>query len=209
MRSRSPTAATAWADLGALRDQRELFGRVASHATAWRAIAAAGEGDRLDGLRAARARARSRGWQAGAAPEEIVLDFDSHLVTAHSDKEGAAPTWKGGYGFHPLLCYLDGSGEPLAGLLHEGSAGANTAADHVEVLALALEQIPAEHLDRPMLARSDSAGATHEFAAAPTSTASRRHGCSRRPTGEGRPNVQATSIDGTSNRTFSTAATSS
>ena len=161
------------ADLGALRDQRELFGRVASHATAWRAIAAAGEGDRLDGLRAARARARSRAWQAGAAPEEIVLDFDSHLVTAHSDKEGAAPTWKGGFGFHPLLCYLDGSGDPLAGLLRTGSAGANTAADHVEVLALALEQIPAEHLDRPMLARSDSAGATHEFAAALRETAVR------------------------------------
>jgi len=121
---------------------------------------------RIDDLREARARSRERAWSSGAAPEEIVLDFDSHLVTAHSDKEGATPTWKRGFGFHPLLCYLDCSGEPLAGILREGRAGANDAADHVEVLSLALEQVPASHLERPMLARSDSAGATHEFAAA-------------------------------------------
>ena len=152
-------------DLGALRCQPELFGSVASAPTAWRAVAAAAEG-RLDGLRAARATARERAWALGGAPEEIVLDFDSHLVCAHSEKEGASPNWKRGFGFHPLLCYLDAGGEALAGVLREGRAGANTARDHVEVLALALEQIPAEHLDRPMLARSDSAGATHEFAAA-------------------------------------------
>jgi len=153
-------------DIGALREQPELFGRVASAPTAWRAVAAAAEEGRLDALRGARAAARERAWAAGAAPEEIVLDFDSHLITSHSEKEGATPTWKRGFGFHPLLCYLDGSGEALAGVLREGRAGANTAADHLEVLGLALEQIPGAHLDRPMLARSDSAGATHEFAAA-------------------------------------------
>ena len=152
------------ADLGALRDQADLFGRVASGATAWRAIERAT--GRLDDLRSARAQARAVAWARGGAPEQLVLDFDSHLVSSHSDKQGATPTWKRGFGFHPLLCYLDGSGEPLAGVLREGRAGANTAADHVEVLSLALAQIPAEHLDRPMLARSDSAGATHDFAAA-------------------------------------------
>jgi hypothetical protein len=152
------------ADLGSLRDQPDLFGDVASSATAWRAIERAC--GRLDDLREARARARERAWAAGAAPTEIVLDFDSHLVTAHSDKEGATPTWKRGFGFHPLLCYLDETDEALAGVLREGRAGANDAADHIEVLELCLEQIPEEHLDRPMLARSDSAGATHDFAAA-------------------------------------------
>ncbi len=151
-------------DLGALRHQPELFGPIASNATAWRAIERAC--GRLDDLRDARARARERAWSAGAAPTEIVLDFDSHLIGAHSDKEGATPTWKRGFGFHPLLCYLDETGEALAGILREGRAGANDAADHVEVLSLALEQIPTDHLDRPMLARSDSAGATHDFAAA-------------------------------------------
>ena len=38
------------------------------------------------------------------------------------------------------------------------------------MLTLCLEQIPKAHLDRPMLARSDSAGATHEFAAALSET---------------------------------------
>jgi hypothetical protein len=136
-------------DLGALREQPDLFGRVASSATAWRAIERAR--GRLDDLRRARAKARERAWAAGAAPEEIVLDFDSHLITAHSDKEGATPTWKRGFGFHPLLCYLDETGEALAGVLREGRAGSNTAADHVEVLTLCLEQIPKAHLDRPML----------------------------------------------------------
>jgi len=154
------------ADLGALREQPELFGAVASAPTAWRAVAAAAARGGLERMRGARAAARERAWAASGAPAQIVLDFDSHLVGAHSEKEGATPTWKRGFGFHPLLCYLDGSGEALAGVLREGRAGANTAADHLEVLSLALAQIPAAHLDQPMLARSDSAGATHEFAAA-------------------------------------------
>ena len=161
------------ADLGALREQPELFGPVASAPTAWRAVAACAEHGLLDGLRSARAAARAAAWRAGAAPGEIVLDFDSHLVTSHSDKQQAAPTWKRGFGFHPLLCYLDAGSEALAGVLREGSAGANTAADHVEVLGLALEQIPADHLDRPMLVRSDSAGASHDFAGACRETAIR------------------------------------
>ena len=161
------------ADLGALREQPELFGPVASAPTAWRALAACAEHGLLDGLRSARAAARAAAWRAGAAPGEIVLDFDSHLVTSHSDKQQAAPTWKRGFGFHPLLCYLDAGSEALAGVLREGSAGANTAADHVEVLGLALEQIPADHLDRPMLVRSDSAGASHDFAGACRETAIR------------------------------------
>jgi len=156
------------ADLGALRDQADLFGSVASNATAWRAIERAC--GRLDDLRSARAQARAVAWARGGAPEQIVLDFDSHLVTAHSDKQGATPTWKRGFGFHPLLCYLDQTGEALAGVLREGRAGANTAADHVEVLELALEQLPEAQLERPMLARSDSAGATHEFAHALSET---------------------------------------
>ena len=161
------------ADLGALREQPELFGPVASAPTAWRAVAACAEHGLLDGLRSARAAARAAAWRAGAAPGEIVLDFDSHLVTSHSDKQQAAPTWKRGFGFHPLLCYLDAGSEALAGVLREGSAGANTASDHVEVLGLALEQIPADHLDRPMLVRSDCAGASHDFAGACRETAIR------------------------------------
>ena len=107
-------------DLGALRDQVDLFGVVASDATAWRVIDAI-DSERLEAIRQARADARQRAWAAGARPERIVVDIDSTLVTSHSDKEGAAPTYKRGYGFHPMLCYL--GGEPLAGMLRPGNAG--------------------------------------------------------------------------------------
>jgi hypothetical protein len=156
------------ADLGALRDQVDLFGQVASDATAFRVIDAIDD-ERLVAIRSARATARARAWAAGARPEQIVLDIDSTLVTAHSDKEGAAPTYKAGYGFHPMLCYL--GGEPLAGLLRPGNAGANTAADHIRVLVDALDQLPEEiRADEgtQILVRTDSAGATHAFLEAVT-----------------------------------------
>ena len=108
-------------DLGALRDQVELFGRVASGATAWRVIDAVDDG-RLGAIRAARVCARERAWAAGARPAEIVLDIDSTLITAHPDKEGAAPTYKRGFGHHPILCYL--GAEALAGLRRPGNASA-------------------------------------------------------------------------------------
>src|SRR3954469_15610757 len=84
------------------------------------------------------------------------------LVTTHSEKEQAAGNYKGGYGFHPLQAYADETREALGGLLRPGNAGANTAADHVAVLDRALEQIPADHIERiEILVRADSAGATH------------------------------------------------
>lgn len=150
-------------DLGALRDQADLFGVVASDSTAWRVIDAI-DSERLEAIRQARTGARRRAWAAGAQPAEIVLDIDSTLVASHSDKEGAAPTYKRGYGFHPMLCYL--AGEPLAGVLRPGNAGANTATDHIGVLVDALDQLPVEVRedgDTRVLVRTDSAGATHDF----------------------------------------------
>jgi len=57
------------------------------------------------------------------------LDFDATLVTSHSDKEQAAPTYKHGFGFSPLLCFLDGTGEALAGMLRPGNANPGTAGE--------------------------------------------------------------------------------
>ena len=106
-----------------------------------------------------------------------MIDIDATLISAHSEKEGAAGNFKGGFGFHPLLAYLDETREALAGLLRPGNAGANTAADHIEVVELALEQLPRAVVES---ARSwcatDSAGATHESdrrAAAQRASASR------------------------------------
>ncbi|MGH2855764.1 MAG: IS1380 family transposase [Solirubrobacteraceae bacterium] len=150
-------------DLGAVRDQEALFGPVASDSTAFRVIdRVACEPGLLEALRAAHARARGRFWALHGAPERLTIDVDATLITSHSEKERAAGTYKGGFGFFPLLAYADETREALGGILRPGNAGANTAADHVAVLDLALEQIPAEYIERiEILVRADSAGATH------------------------------------------------
>lgn len=157
-------------DLGALAEQPDLFGQVASQSTASRLLHALGEQERV-AIRSARRQARERAWALGARPETVTLDFDAQLLECHTEKEGGGPHRKGGFGFHPLHCFLDETGEHLAGVLRPGNAGANTAADHIAVLEQALAQLPADLADReraepvPILARSDSAGATHAFAA--------------------------------------------
>ena len=62
----------------------------------------------------------------------LVIDLDGTLITARSDKEGAAPTFKMGYGFHPLGAWLANTAESLAMLLRPGNAGSNTFADHLD-----------------------------------------------------------------------------
>ena len=156
-------------DLAVLRDQPTLFGPVASTATAWRVVErAASDPDGLARLRAARAHARARAWAAGGDPEVelLIIDADATLVLAHSDhKEGAAGTYKHTFGFAPLLAYLDrghAPGEPLAGVLRPGNAPPGDAADLVELVDLALAQLPAD--ERPVLVRSDSAGGSSKLA---------------------------------------------
>ena len=147
-------------DLRVLRDEASLFGPVASDATAWRTIAAV-DSERLDAVRGARAVARERVWALRGAPRRVVLDIDATLINSHSEKEGAAGTYKGGYGFNPLVCFEAATGEAMSGILRPGNAGANHAWDHVEVLCLALEQLPETVDRRGVLVRCDSGGATH------------------------------------------------
>ena len=96
----------------------------------------------------------------------LVLDMDATLVICHSEKEAATRTWKKTFGYHPLLCFLDNTGEALSGLLREGRAGSNTTADHITVLDQALAQIPDAHRHgTPILIRTDGAGSTYGFLA--------------------------------------------
>jgi hypothetical protein len=152
-------------DLRAVRDQEPLFGAVASNATAFGVIERiAGDPGLLDALRAARARARENAWNAGARPGRIIIDIDATLITAHSEKDGAAGTFKGGFGFHPLLAFLDETREALAGVLRPGNAAANTAADHVEIVDVVLEQLPRDVVEHArIVVRTDSAAATHQL----------------------------------------------
>jgi hypothetical protein len=144
------------ADLGALRDQLDLFGGVASDSTAFRVIDSV-DAECLERLRGAVALARARAWQLGARPQRLkkrregreltVIDVDATLTTAYSEKEQAAGNCKGGFGHHPLLAYLDETGEAPAGVLRPGNAGSNTAEDHKAVLDLALGQLDPEALE--------------------------------------------------------------
>jgi len=167
------------ADLAVLRDQVDLFGKVASDPTAWRLLSDV-DGDALARLRAVRAQAREVAWAqasetrdglpaATAAGETIpglVLDLDASIVICHSEKESATRTWKKTFGYHPLFCFLDNTREALSGLLREGRAGSNTTEDHITVLDQALAQIPDAHrYGTEILIRSDSAGCTQGFLA--------------------------------------------
>ncbi|MBQ0925603.1 transposase [Saccharopolyspora endophytica] len=167
------------ADIAVVRAQPEAFGVVASNPTVSRLIdRLADDADRaLGAIRGTRAAARARVWGQAGTPRQaglVVLDLDATQVTAHSEKEWAAKTWKKGFGFHHLLAYVDhgdgGTGEPVAGLLRRGNAGSNTTADHITVLD-ALTRLPEsdrtidEHGRRAILVRTDAAGAPHGFAA--------------------------------------------
>ena len=154
--------ATSFSDLRVLADQPGLFGEVASLSTAWRAAEAV-DGEALARIASARAESRAQAWSAGMDPGFYVIDIDATLVTAHSDKEGAAPNYKNGFGFQPMLAFLDATGEPLAGLLRPGNAAAWSAEDHVRVLDAALGQLPVDPKATEVIARTDSAGASHGF----------------------------------------------
>src|SRR4051812_38857700 len=170
------------ADIAQLRAHPQVFGPVASDPTVSRCIdtLAADAPAALTAIAAARATARATAWSLAGehAPDHdtdacrpLVIDVDATLVTAHSEKQGAAPTFKRGFGHHPLWAFVDhgpeGTGEPLAVLLRPGNAGSNTAADHITVLREALRQLPSHRPGtrpgRKILVRSDSAGGTHEL----------------------------------------------
>lgn len=169
------------ADIAVLREHSGMFGQVPSDPTVSRLIAALATDApaALTAIDTARASARATIWEhAGAdAPDHridadhpIIVDLDATLVTAHSEKEHAAATYKRGFGFHPLLAFVDhgpgGTGEPVAAVLRPGNAGSNTAADHIEVTRKALAQLPFTTGSRPgkkVLVRTDGAGASHDY----------------------------------------------
>ena len=81
-------------DLAVLAGQPALFGNVASVPTARRVLFSIGQAE-IDRVRRARALARERAWEAGAAPGRVILDFDATPISVHSEKELAAGNYKG------------------------------------------------------------------------------------------------------------------
>ncbi len=163
-------------DIALLDHLAPVLGAPPSDTTVRRTLELAGK-KTLRTVAKARARIRAHVWQLIAATSAgfpwltiagktlagwLVIDMDATLITAHSDKEGAAPTFKKGFGFHPLGAWLANTGESLAMLLRPGNAGSNTVTDHLQVLKDALAQVPAGW-GRRLLIRVDGAGATHEL----------------------------------------------
>jgi len=169
--------ATSMSDIALLAHLAPVLGNAPSGPTVRRALDLAGTPAMLDRIARARMKARAHAWTliegtpagfpwlaiAGKALTGwVVIDMDATLITAFSDKEGAAPTWKKGYGFHPLGAWCRNTRECLAMLLRPGNAGSNTFTDHRDVLAAAIRQVPAR-FRRKILVRVDGAGASHEL----------------------------------------------
>jgi hypothetical protein len=162
-----------------LDQARVVCGPAPSTATVWRVFHDLDE-TALAQLAAARAVQRRRVWAALAARPAgfpwlevagqvwdgwIVVDVDASLVESHSDKQGAAPTFKKHiYGLHPIVVSVANTSEVLAVLLRNGNAGSNTVADHIAVLSEAIAQIPVRYRKR-IIFRADGAGATKDLLA--------------------------------------------
>jgi hypothetical protein len=164
-------------DFRVMSDQAELFGLVASVPAAWRTLKeiarAGGRADKR--LTAAVNTARRHAWaqviaRHGTLPGVRLADrtldgvtgirLDATVTFAHSDKELAEANFKG-YGHHPLLAVCDNTGgEPLAWMLRRGSAGSNTAADHITVADAAIAALPPA-FRRRLMVTVDGAGASH------------------------------------------------
>ena len=170
------------ADIAQVRSEPAVFGKVASDPTVSRLIdtLASNAPAALAAINSARAAVRARAWGlAGTdAPDHaitvkapLIVDLDATLITAHSEKELAAATFKRGFGHHPIGAWVDhgqgGTGEPVAMILRKGNAGSNTAVDHIEVTKAALAQLPSttpgRRPGRTVLIRTDGAGGTHDF----------------------------------------------
>ena len=136
----------ACSDIEKLRAQPALFGEVPSDSTLYRTffqlepatVAGCGRRWPQPGPRCGRA-------TATIGNARVVLDIDSSLHQIHSEnKELTGPTYKGGFGFHPVYCFADATGETLAVTLRPGNAGANNVIDLVGVLDPAIDGLPGE-----------------------------------------------------------------
>ena len=165
-------------DIEHLRAQEDLFGAVPSDSTLWRAFHELTLATR-DAMAEATSGVRAEVWQRSSATvgnDPVVLDIDASLVEIHSEgKAGTAPNYKHGFGYHPMFCFADATGECLSAILRPGNATANNSGDHLNVLDRSIAQLPkgvatghhlgddATTVNRDVMVRTDSAGCTGAF----------------------------------------------
>lgn len=172
-------------DLDMIRTSPSVFGQVASNATMSRFFARIDQNSDVfeHGLATMAATIRDHVWSlaGGRGPgrtytarDPLIIDMDHTLVGAHSDKEDAKGTYKGGYGYAPFVAsidYGDGhGGEILTTHLRPGNAGPNEAAAHIALFEDAVAALPAQFfttegdlIGEHVLVRTDSAGASRQF----------------------------------------------
>ncbi|HJY72281.1 MAG TPA: transposase, partial [Streptosporangiaceae bacterium] len=171
--------ARAISDFRVLADQEEAFGQVASVPTAYRTLEEITKGGTRTEkkLTAAINAARRYAWtqvaqRHGTLPGVRVADktlqgvtcirIDATVTPAHSEKELAEGNFKG-FGHYPLLAFCDNTGgEPLAWRLRKGSAGSNTAADHIEIVDASIAALPPAWR-RNLMVTVDGAGFSHKL----------------------------------------------
>ncbi len=167
------------ADIEFLGSQGRLFAGVCSDSTVYRTFTETLDVAAVTRARQAVARIRSRVWARSASTSgtgTVMLDVDASLVEIHSEnKQSTAPHYKGGFGFHPVFCFADATGEALASRLRPGNATANDSADLLDVLDAGIDQLPTDvtaghgvdndpdKVLRRVVVRSDSAGCSVPF----------------------------------------------
>src|SRR6266478_8780004 len=119
--------AASMSDIAVLAHQEPVLGAAPSDTTVRRTLELA-DARTLDKIARARAAVRAHVWPLICATPAgfpwlavagtllagwLVIDLDATLITARSDKEGAAPTFKMGYGFHPLGARCANTAESL------------------------------------------------------------------------------------------------
>ena len=169
-------------DIAALADQPGLFGPVASDTTVWRLLkqldaerlgrggvgAGGGAGGRLGAARRGhRRRVPRRRSRPGVQVSELRIDLDASIVIAHSDKEQAAATFKGTFGYHPMLATLDNTGEFLAARAAAGQRRRQRRRrPHRGARRRRWRRSRTQYRHgTPILVRADTAGATKAFLA--------------------------------------------
>jgi hypothetical protein len=163
-------------DFQGLRHLAPVTGPVPSPPTVWRALAETGP-VQLGRITAAVTAFRRWWWVLLAAGPDgfpwlvvagreltgiTVVDLDASIVLAASEKENAAPTYKGGIGFCPNLACCDNTDDVLIIDPRPGNATANCAADNIALLDTAVARLPGRFRHR-LLVRLDGAGFSHEL----------------------------------------------
>ena len=162
-------------DFQGLRHLAPVIGPIPSTPTVWRAMAEVGELQLARINTAVTAFRRTGGgcWPPAprvplAAGGRAGADRDHRGGPGRldrvrrSDKENAAPTYKGGIGFCPNLASCDNTDDVLVIDPRPGNATSNDAADNIALLDRAVERLPGRYRRR-MLIRLDGAGFSHEL----------------------------------------------